>query len=55
MVDDEIIGTDLTEPAQRLLSESLQLDLARERKTVLIQPVRTKDLGRTPGGVSQQG
>ncbi|HWU31247.1 MAG TPA: recombinase family protein, partial [Marmoricola sp.] len=46
--DDEIVGADLTEPAQRLLSESLQLDLVRERKTVQTEPVRTKVLGRAP-------
>ena len=55
--DDEIVGADLTEPAQRLLSESLELDLARERKRVLTQPVRTSDLGRTPevGNSSHRG
>ncbi len=44
--DDEIIGANLTEPAQRLLSESLQLDLARERKRVQRSLVRTSDLAR---------
>jgi hypothetical protein len=49
--DDEIIGSDLTEPAQRFLSESLALDLARERKKVLTPGVRTNDL-ETPTGVT---
>ncbi len=43
--DDEVTGADLTEPAQRLLSDGLEMNLARERKTVLNADVRTSDLG----------
>jgi site-specific DNA recombinase len=51
--DDEIVGSDLTEPAQRLLSESLELDLARDRKRVQTTHVRTSDLDRpTEVGIS---
>jgi len=46
--DDEVVGTDLTEPAQLLLSDGLELDLARERKTVLSAHVRTTDLAHAP-------
>ena len=49
--DDEIVGSNLTEPVQRLLAESLALDLARERKKVLSADVRTNDL-QNPAGVA---
>lgn len=42
--DDEIVGSNLTEPVQRLLAESLALDLARERKKVLSADVGTNHL-----------
>ena len=44
-----VVGSNLTEPAQRLLSESLALDLARERKMVLSSDVRTSDLENRSG------
>ncbi|MBO0983662.1 recombinase zinc beta ribbon domain-containing protein [Rathayibacter sp. SD072] len=49
--DDEIVGSNLTEPVQRLLSEDLKLHLARERKRVLRSDVRTNDL-ENPSGVA---
>lgn len=49
--DDEIVGSNLTEPVQRLLSEDLKLHLARERKRVLRSDVRTNDL-EDPSGVA---
>jgi site-specific DNA recombinase len=39
--DDDVVGTDLTEPYARLLSDSLESDLASERKRVQTTHVRT--------------
>ncbi|RYB91622.1 hypothetical protein EUA06_09760 [Nocardioides glacieisoli] len=47
--DDEMVGSDLTEPYQRLLSDSLAGDLASERKRVQSELVRTSDLYLVPG------
>lgn len=43
--DDEVVGTDMAVPFARLLSESLEIDLMRERKQVLSGDVGTRDLG----------
>ncbi|MFJ4220711.1 recombinase family protein [Curtobacterium luteum] len=42
--DDEVTGSDVTEPFRRLLSDSLELDLARDRKRMQTPVVRTNDL-----------
>ncbi|PZE75444.1 hypothetical protein DEI82_08360 [Curtobacterium sp. MCBD17_019] len=47
--DDEVVGSDIADPYRRLLSESLELDLARDRKRVLSGNVRTKDLQKGQG------
>ena len=47
--DDEVTGSDVTEPFRRLLSDSLELDLARDRKLVQTRVVRTSDLQNRQG------
>jgi hypothetical protein len=47
--DDDVAGTDATEPYRRLLCESLELDLMRERKRAQTLLVRTKDLEKQQG------
>ncbi|QHC69893.1 zinc ribbon domain-containing protein [Rathayibacter sp. VKM Ac-2801] len=42
--DDEVTGSDVTGPFRRLLSDPLELDLARDRKRVQTPVVRTNDL-----------
>lgn len=46
--DDDLVGSDLTEPYARLMSDTLESDLATERKRVLTAHVRTRGLRLVP-------